>query len=75
MLLFLNEIQKDKSVVSPWFVSFNVLFSSLMVRDLSVGRGSTATVGGGALPKIHTVKPWDGKDGEVSAECFKTRDG
>ncbi|XP_046905532.1 protein disulfide-isomerase A6 [Hypomesus transpacificus] len=38
------------------------------LRDLSVGRGSTATVGGGALPKIHTVKPWDGKDGELPVE-------
>lgn len=37
-------------------------------RELSVGRGSTATVGGGALPKINTVEPWDGKDGEVSEE-------
>uniref|UniRef100_A0A8C8CPT5 Protein disulfide-isomerase A6 n=1 Tax=Oncorhynchus tshawytscha TaxID=74940 RepID=A0A8C8CPT5_ONCTS len=34
------------------------------LRDLSVGRGSTATVGGGALPKINSVDAWDGKDGE-----------
>ncbi|XP_029903114.1 protein disulfide-isomerase A6 isoform X2 [Myripristis murdjan] len=38
------------------------------LRDLSVGRGSTATVGGGALPKINTVEPWDGKDGELPVE-------
>uniref|UniRef100_A0A672NZK1 Protein disulfide-isomerase A6 n=1 Tax=Sinocyclocheilus grahami TaxID=75366 RepID=A0A672NZK1_SINGR len=38
------------------------------LRELSVGRGSTATVGGGALPKINTVEPWDGKDGVVSIE-------
>ncbi|KAL2099155.1 hypothetical protein ACEWY4_005635 [Coilia grayii] len=38
------------------------------LRDLSVGRGSTATVGGAALPKIHTVEPWDGKDGELPQE-------
>ncbi|XP_035260754.1 protein disulfide-isomerase A6 [Anguilla anguilla] len=38
------------------------------LRDLSVGRGSTATVGGGALPKIHAVEPWDGKDGELPME-------
>ncbi|KAL2082437.1 hypothetical protein ACEWY4_022255 [Coilia grayii] len=38
------------------------------LRDLSMGRGSTATVGGGALPKINTVEPWDGKDGELPME-------
>ncbi|XP_023690500.1 protein disulfide-isomerase A6 [Paramormyrops kingsleyae] len=38
------------------------------LRDLSMGRGSTATVGGGGLPKIHTVQPWDGKDGELPTE-------
>ncbi|MFT7813345.1 protein disulfide-isomerase A6 [Arapaima gigas] len=38
------------------------------LRDLSVGRGSTAPVGGGALPKINTVAPWDGKDGELPTE-------
>ncbi|XP_048830828.1 protein disulfide-isomerase A6 [Brienomyrus brachyistius] len=38
------------------------------LRDLSMGRGSTATVGGGALPKIYTVQPWDGKDGELPTE-------
>uniref|UniRef100_A0A8D3D0Q8 Protein disulfide-isomerase A6 n=1 Tax=Scophthalmus maximus TaxID=52904 RepID=A0A8D3D0Q8_SCOMX len=36
------------------------------LRELSVGRGSTATFGGGAMPKIHTVEAWDGKDGQVS---------
>uniref|UniRef100_A0A8C2F472 Protein disulfide-isomerase A6 n=1 Tax=Cyprinus carpio TaxID=7962 RepID=A0A8C2F472_CYPCA len=38
------------------------------LRELSVGRGSTATVGGGALPKINTVEPWDGKDGVLPME-------
>ncbi|XP_061101014.1 protein disulfide-isomerase A6 [Conger conger] len=38
------------------------------LRDLSVGRGSTATVGGGVLPKIYAVEPWDGKDGELPVE-------
>ncbi|XP_071776349.1 protein disulfide-isomerase A6 [Centroberyx gerrardi] len=38
------------------------------LRDLSVGRGSTATVGGGALPKIDAVEAWDGKDGELPVE-------
>lgn len=31
-----------------------------------MGRGSTASLGGGTMPKIHTVEPWDGKDGQVS---------
>lgn len=35
-------------------------------RELSVGRGSTDTLGGGALPKIQAVDAWDGKDGQVS---------
>lgn len=38
----------------------------LLLRELSVGRGSTATFGGGSMPKIHTVEAWDGKDGQVS---------
>ncbi|MEQ2181107.1 Protein disulfide-isomerase A6 [Goodea atripinnis] len=36
------------------------------LRELSVGRGSTATLGGGVMPKINTVEAWDGKDGQVS---------
>ncbi|KAG7248824.1 hypothetical protein CRUP_032757 [Coryphaenoides rupestris] len=36
--------------------------------DLSMGRGSTSTVGDGAWPKIMPVEPWDGKDGELPAE-------
>ncbi|XP_006012215.1 protein disulfide-isomerase A6 [Latimeria chalumnae] len=38
------------------------------LRELSFGRGSTAPIGGGALPKINTVEPWDGKDGELPVE-------
>ncbi|XP_032998990.1 protein disulfide-isomerase A6 [Lacerta agilis] len=38
------------------------------LRELSVGRGSTAPVGGGAFPKVNTVEPWDGKDGELPIE-------
>lgn len=38
------------------------------LRELSVGRGSTAPVAGGAFPKINTVEAWDGKDGELPAE-------
>lgn len=37
-----------------------------LIRELSVGRGSTDTLGGGAMPKIHAVEAWDGKDGQVS---------
>uniref|UniRef100_A0A671WBM6 Protein disulfide-isomerase A6 n=1 Tax=Sparus aurata TaxID=8175 RepID=A0A671WBM6_SPAAU len=38
------------------------------LRELSVGRGSTATFGGGSMPKIHTVEAWDGKDGQLPEE-------
>uniref|UniRef100_A0A1A8NJE4 Protein disulfide-isomerase A6 n=1 Tax=Nothobranchius pienaari TaxID=704102 RepID=A0A1A8NJE4_9TELE len=38
------------------------------LRELSVGRGSTATLGGGAMPKINTVEAWDGKDGQLPVE-------
>uniref|UniRef100_A0AAY4BDZ7 Protein disulfide-isomerase A6 n=1 Tax=Denticeps clupeoides TaxID=299321 RepID=A0AAY4BDZ7_9TELE len=40
------------------------------LRELSMGRGSTATIGGGALPKVHSVEPWDGKDGELPMEDY-----
>lgn len=51
-------------VVGNWrnFLNLTCFFP---LRELSVGRGSTAPVGGGAFPKIHSVEPWDGKDGEV----------
>uniref|UniRef100_A0A7N6A2Z5 Protein disulfide-isomerase A6 n=1 Tax=Anabas testudineus TaxID=64144 RepID=A0A7N6A2Z5_ANATE len=38
------------------------------LRELSVGRGSTATLGGGTMPKIYSVEPWDGKDGQLPVE-------
>nr|XP_040221956.2 protein disulfide-isomerase A6 homolog [Anopheles coluzzii] len=38
------------------------------LRDLSFGRGHTAPVKGAELPKIHTVEPWDGKDGQLPVE-------
>ncbi|XP_006903376.1 PREDICTED: protein disulfide-isomerase A6-like [Elephantulus edwardii] len=38
------------------------------LRELSFGRGSTAPVGGGAFPKISSIEPWDGKDGELPVE-------
>ncbi|XP_014847296.1 PREDICTED: protein disulfide-isomerase A6 isoform X1 [Poecilia mexicana] len=38
------------------------------LRELSVGRGSTATLGGGVMPKINAVEAWDGKDGQLPVE-------
>ena len=38
------------------------------LRTVSVGRGSTAPVKGGALPTIDDTQPWDGKDGELPVE-------
>lgn len=38
------------------------------LRDLSYGRGSTAPVRGGELPKILKIEAWDGKDGELPPE-------
>lgn len=38
------------------------------LRDLSFGRGNTAPVKGAEMPKINTVEPWDGKDGEPIVE-------
>ncbi|XP_008395804.1 protein disulfide-isomerase A6 isoform X1 [Poecilia reticulata] len=38
------------------------------LRELSVGRGSTATLGGGVMPKINSVEAWDGKDGQLPVE-------
>lgn len=35
-----------------------------------MGRGSTATFGGGAMPKINSVDAWDGKDGQVSRDLY-----
>lgn len=56
--------------------SFNFsLWLFFFLRELSVGRGSTAPVAGGAFPKIHSVEPWDGKDGEVrSAPSLEVAD-
>ncbi|KAF5279312.1 hypothetical protein FQA39_LY18291 [Lamprigera yunnana] len=38
------------------------------LRDLSYGRGNTAPVKGGQLPKIVKIQAWDGKDGELPPE-------
>ncbi|ODN03361.1 Protein disulfide-isomerase A6 [Orchesella cincta] len=38
------------------------------LRDLSYGKGSTAPIRGATLPKIDSVDPWDGKDGQLPQE-------
>lgn len=38
------------------------------LRDLSVGRGSTAPLKGAELPKVETTEAWDGKDGVLPEE-------
>lgn len=38
------------------------------LRDISFGRGQTAPVRGAAVPKVNTVEPWDGKDGQLPEE-------
>lgn len=40
----------------------------MLSRDLSYGKGNTAPVKGQEIPKIFTVEPWDGKDGELPVE-------
>lgn len=39
-----------------------------LLRAVSVGRGSSQTIKGAALPEITKTEPWDGKDGEMPAE-------
>ncbi|XP_030830286.1 protein disulfide-isomerase A6 homolog [Strongylocentrotus purpuratus] len=38
------------------------------MRTVSVGRGSSESIRGDALPGIETKEPWDGKDGEMPEE-------
>lgn len=38
------------------------------LRDISFGRGQTAPVRGANVPKVDTVEPWDGKDGQLPEE-------
>lgn len=44
------------------------------LRELAVGRGSTAPLKGAALPKVQTTEPWDGKDGKLEIEDDDTSD-
>lgn len=38
------------------------------LRDISFGRGQTAPIRGATVPKVNTVDPWDGKDGQLPEE-------
>lgn len=38
------------------------------LRDISFGRGQTAPVRGATVPKVNTIEPWDGKDGQLPEE-------
>jgi len=38
------------------------------LRDLSYGKGRTTPVRGAKMPKVITVEPWDGKDGQMPVE-------
>ncbi|XP_045481715.1 protein disulfide-isomerase A6 homolog [Harmonia axyridis] len=48
--------------------SFSETGINEFLRDLSYGRGNTASIRGGKLPKILEVAVWDGKDGELPPE-------
>jgi len=48
--------------------SFSADGVSEFLRDLSYGRGSVLPLRGTTLPKISTVEPWDGKDGQLPEE-------
>lgn len=48
--------------------SFSETGINEFLRDLSFGRGNTAPVKGGDLPKIISTTPWDGKDEELPVE-------
>ncbi|KAI4462352.1 protein disulfide-isomerase a6 [Holotrichia oblita] len=48
--------------------SFSKAGINEFLRDLSYGRGNTAALKGGELPKIAKTEAWDGKDGELPPE-------
>lgn len=48
--------------------SFSKAGINEFLRDLSYGRGNTAALKGGELPKITKTEAWDGKDGELPPE-------
>jgi protein disulfide-isomerase A6 len=43
--------------------SFDFVGINEFLRDLSYGKGSTAPLKGGNLPKVDDIDAWDGKDG------------
>jgi len=48
--------------------SFSEAGINEFLRDLSVGRGSTAQLPGDKLPKVESVEAWDGKDAKIVEE-------
>jgi protein disulfide-isomerase A6 len=48
--------------------SFDETGINEFLRELAVGRGSTAPVRNAQLPKVQTNPEWDGKDGELPPE-------
>jgi len=62
-------------VISQKKMKYSILTGSFgydgineFLRDLSYGKGRTNPIRGAAIPKIHKVEAWDGKDGELPAE-------
>merc|ERR1712183_625044 len=63
------------AVVSAKKAKYSILTGSFgqdgvneFLRDLSYGKGRTSPLKGAKLPKIDTIDPWDGKDGEMPVE-------
>jgi len=48
--------------------SFSETGINEFLRELAVGRGSTAPVKNAKLPTVHKSDPWDGKDGQLPEE-------
>ena len=45
--------------------SFNLEGIDELLREISVGRGTTTPLRTEGLPNIPNTEPWDGKDGEI----------
>ncbi|CAG2107549.1 unnamed protein product [Medioppia subpectinata] len=45
--------------------SFSYDGINVFLRDLMYGKGSSSPLRGATLPKINTIEPWNGKDGEM----------
>ncbi|KAK2143891.1 hypothetical protein LSH36_804g00025 [Paralvinella palmiformis] len=48
--------------------SFSETGINEFLRELAVGRGSTAPLKDAKLPDINNIEPWDGKDGELPVD-------